>query len=63
MVRGLQSGGKKRGYAIRNIQDRLKVFYEGRYEFSLHSDEGVGTTVRMVLPRPKKIWKDDEEHV
>lgn len=63
VVRGLQSGGKKRGYAIRNIQDRLKVFYEGRYEFSLHSDEGVGTTVRMVLPRPKKIWKDDEEHV
>ena len=56
-------GQRGRGYAIRNIQDRLNVIYEGRYEFALHSTEGVGTTVRLVLPRPKKMWKDDEESV
>ena len=61
VVRGEKNKAGSRGYAVRNIQDRLKVFYEGKYEFSLHSAVGEGTTVHMILPRPKKIWKDDEK--
>ena len=59
---GTQKIGKK-GYAIRNIRARLNVFYEGDYEFALHSQLGQGTTVQIRLPRPQAIWKGEQRDV
>lgn len=50
---------RRRGYAIRNIRERLNMYCEGHYVFSLHSEQNRGTEVHLVLPRPKTIWKDD----
>lgn len=59
VARGLPGKGRH-GYAIRNILQRLNVFYEERYTFVLHSAPNRGTTVHLVLPRPKTIWQGGE---
>ena len=38
------------GIALRNIRDRLKGYFGPESRLVIHSTEGVGTTVEMVIP-------------
>ncbi len=43
---------KSHGYAIRNIQERLELYYGKNHEFSIISSSGHGTTVTILLKMP-----------
>lgn len=56
------AGGKvdpqrRGGYAIKNILERLKVFYGNRYEFALHAQVDKGVTVQLVLPYASQLME------
>ena len=38
------------GYGIKNVVDRLKLYFGEKYGVSFHSEEGVGTTVEILIP-------------
>ncbi|MBC8585366.1 sensor histidine kinase [Youxingia wuxianensis] len=62
----LQSGAftatKTSGYAIRNIQERLKLVYGEDYRLNILSSPGEGTTIQLYLPitHPKRREQDDK---
>lgn len=48
---------RRGGYAIKNILERLKVFYGNRYEFALHAQVDKGVTVQLVLPYASQLME------
>ncbi|TLM92202.1 MAG: sensor histidine kinase, partial [Actinobacteria bacterium] len=49
----LESGvGRGLGIALRNVRDRHRGFFGPESDFAISSEEGVGTTVRLVIRRP-----------
>lgn len=51
-VKELLESGKENnfGYAIKNVNERLKLYYENRYNLSIQSQSGQGTEVILTLP-------------
>ncbi|SFS45768.1 sensor histidine kinase [Paenibacillus sp. BC26] len=45
-VLSVQSGG----YGLRNVNDRLKMFFGAEYGLSIASTEGYGTTMKVTIP-------------
>lgn len=43
-----------RGYGLKNVQDRLKLFFGREYGIMIHSLEGIGTKVTIRLPKHSK---------
>ena len=41
---------KSGGYAIKNVNDRLKIFYGDQYGVTVYSKRGMGTTVEICFP-------------
>lgn len=41
----------KKSYGLRNISDRLKVYYSGKADMQISSEWGRGTTVRIKIPK------------
>lgn len=41
---------EKVGYAIRNVNERLRLYYGDKYELKIESRQGEGTTISLILP-------------
>jgi len=54
----------KRGIGIRNVQERIQLYYGAAYGIDISGEPGKGTTVTIRLPRlanPKEIrWEPDD---
>ena len=46
-----QSGGTHHGIGLKNVRQRLKLLYGGCSDVEVESQEGFGTTVRLILDR------------
>jgi two-component system sensor histidine kinase YesM len=46
----------EKGYGIRNIKERIRLFYGEEYPVNIVSERNVGTTVSIVIP----LWKEEE---
>ncbi|TBL73228.1 sensor histidine kinase [Paenibacillus thalictri] len=55
---GLQ--GMRSGVGIRNVQERIKLYYGERYGMTIYSDPGSSTTVEVRLPMTKKQPGEEE---
>lgn len=44
-------GTKSGGYAIKNLNDRLRIYYSEEYGVSVYSKRGIGTTVEICFPK------------
>jgi len=49
VLEGRQLESEGSGYALRNIKERLKIYYGEHHRFELFSKPGVGTTVTIAL--------------
>ncbi|MDP9750150.1 two-component system sensor histidine kinase YesM [Thermoanaerobacter pentosaceus] len=51
-LKALLNSGKESnlGYAIKNVNERLKLYYENDYKLTIHSEPGKGTEVKLTLP-------------
>jgi two-component system sensor histidine kinase YesM len=38
------------GYGIRNVEQRIKLYYGDEYGISIYSKPGIGTTIRITIP-------------
>ncbi|MNP81913.1 hypothetical protein D3C76_1803990 [compost metagenome] len=38
------------GYAVKNVIQRLRLYYHEDYVLQYHSSEGAGTRVEMIIP-------------
>ena len=47
------------GYGIRNVRERIRLFYGDEYDIAFESEAGAGTTVFLTLPAGPKL--DDNE--
>ncbi len=47
---GLTGEGIPTGVGLKNVNDRIHIFYGKQYGLAVHSSEGWGTTVEMTLP-------------
>lgn len=45
------SNGSNTGYGIRNVNDRIKLYYGEQYGVHLYSRLGIGTTVKICMPK------------
>lgn len=45
---------KSKGYGIRNVNERIKLLYGPEYSMQVHSEIGVGTTIRVNMPAIKR---------
>lgn len=43
------------GYALRNIRDRLSLFYDNRVQFTVNSRPGAGTTIDIRIPLDQEV--------
>jgi two-component system sensor histidine kinase YesM len=39
------------GFGIKNVDERIKIYFGNRYGIRIDSTEGVGTVVRIVVPK------------
>ncbi|MBE9913149.1 sensor histidine kinase [Paenibacillus donghaensis] len=46
----VRSSGRGRGYGIRNVNERIKLYFGKEYGVQLFSRLGIGTTVRIRIP-------------
>ncbi|MDF2836450.1 MAG: histidine kinase, partial [Paenibacillus sp.] len=53
------SGGS--GVAVRNVHDRIRLYYGGAYGLSFESEREEGTTVRIVLPVIKELERGERQ--
>ena len=42
---------ENRGFGIKNVRERLKLEYEGRATFEIHSTLNEGTTIKITIPK------------
>jgi two-component system sensor histidine kinase YesM len=42
------------GYGLRNVQERIRLYFGGNYGLTVESKLGIGTTVRVVIPMKRK---------
>jgi two-component system sensor histidine kinase YesM len=42
------------GYGLRNVQERIRLYFGGDYGLTVESELGIGTTVRVVIPMKRK---------
>ena len=52
--------GKKGGYALQNIIDRLQLYYGENQQFSIVSSVGHGTTITISLAHKSREWRRDD---
>lgn len=45
-----KGSGRGRGYGIRNVNERIKLYFGKEYGVQLHSRPGIGTTVSIRIP-------------
>lgn len=45
--------GEKKGYGIKNVDERIKLYFGEKYGLTILSAVGVGTTVRVTIPKAK----------
>ena len=57
----LEAGRGSDGIAMRNINNRLKLFFGEEYGIRISSTEGVGTEVELVLPRQPEMLRQEGE--
>lgn len=50
----IRNGGKRKGIALNNINQRIKVFFGKEYGLNLYSVPGAGTTAEVVMPKRTK---------
>lgn len=48
----------KKGYAINNINQRLKLYYNENYKLDIYSEVGKGTKVQIVIPTSIKKFEE-----
>lgn len=48
----------KGGFGIKNVNERLRLYYNTSYELHLSSQLGFGTTVRIILPKELEVRND-----
>ena len=48
------------GYAMKNVKKRLSLYYDNAFEFNIHSSEGEGTTIEIIVPTDCKKFKMEE---
>ena len=49
----------KPGYGIRNVQERIRLFYGEQYGATVKSEAGKGTVVQIVIPMDRKPGRED----
>ena len=54
--------GKRVGFGLSAIHERLKLFFGEGYGLTIHSREGVGTTVFVRIPRESQKEESGETH-
>ena len=42
---------KTRGYGVRNVNERIKLFYGEEYKLQIESEVGVGTRTTITIPK------------
>ena len=42
---------ESRGYGVRNVNERIRLFYGEEYGMTVESEEGKGTTVWLHFPK------------
>lgn len=47
----LHSTEKEGGYGLRNVNERIKIYFGSQYGLSIESRQGEGTTVDVVIPK------------
>ena len=52
----------ERGIGISNVYKRLKAFYGQRAELVMDSEEGLGTTIKITIPKRKEEFEIDFVH-
>lgn len=59
---GSETGSaRKHGYALRNIQDRLALYYEHEAGLHIESEPGVGTKVTITIPMERAGGNDGND--
>lgn len=59
-VRQIQDpAGNTVGYGIRNVDERIRLYYGQEYGVSIYSRPGIGTAVRIVLPAVRNEEQTD----
>ena len=59
---GSMEAGKRVGFGLSAIHERLKLFFGEGYGLTIHSREGVGTTVFVRIPRESQKEESGETH-
>ncbi|MEK4357375.1 sensor histidine kinase [Paenibacillus sp. FSL M7-1455] len=54
------SHGRGRGYGIRNVNERIKLYFGKDYGVQLHSTPGIGTTVHIRIPLERTAYQGKE---
>lgn len=57
-----QSGGTHHGIGLKNVRQRLRLLYGGCSGVEVESQEGVGTTVRLILDRRGRDAQETDKH-
>lgn len=56
-----KGNGNATGIGIKNVDDRLKIYFGERYGVTIQSEPDVGTAVTVRMPKTEKEPKDNEE--
>jgi Predicted signal transduction protein with a C-terminal ATPase domain len=43
------------GYGLKNVQDRIRLYFGENYGLYITSEKGIGTTVKVILPKYKNV--------
>ncbi|MFD0674648.1 sensor histidine kinase [Cohnella sp. GCM10027633] len=46
------------GYGIRNVEERIKLYYGNKYGVSISSKPGIGTAVTIVIPCMERMYEN-----